>query len=386
MLTVCAVGMAAQTRFEQWMERKIFRTVDDSTTRRGIIAADSVFGIRKQAVESSWIIVPYPSYAPETSWRIGVTCGIYFKSPNPMRISYLNMTGEYSVLKQFKFMATSTAYMGRNQEFSLETQLDIRLFPDYYYGIRNTYDGLRFRYSDRRSMLDMTLQYEAKKNIKFGGHLFLRYADPKSLSGDDDLADSLRIVGSNEVGWYRHFQTGIGLTFTYDSRDNQFYATRGIYARTDFGYYLPYLSRYQYARGIIDYRQYQTLWKNHVLAWQVYSEMTLSNEAPFYEIPTLGGDERMRGFRQNMFRNPFLWCAQVEYRIPLWWRFKAVAFATVGDCYSWKDFMHSKSLKSSVGIGLRFRFNEAKSHFRFDVAKNNYEQRISFYITAIEAF
>ena len=43
-------------------------------------------------------------------------------------------------------------------------------------------------------------------------------------------------------------------------------------------------------------------------------------------------------------------------------------------------------LKVAYGAGLRYRLNDARVHLRFDVAKNNYGEKLQFYITATEAF
>jgi hypothetical protein len=43
-------------------------------------------------------------------------------------------------------------------------------------------------------------------------------------------------------------------------------------------------------------------------------------------------------------------------------------------------------LKLSYGAGLRYRLNDARVHLRLDFAKNNYGDKLQFYITATEAF
>jgi hypothetical protein len=49
------------------------------------------------------------------------------------------------------------------------------------------------------------------------------------------------------------------------------------------------------------------------------------------------------------------------------------------------DFKIDK-LKVAYGAGLRYQLNDARVHLRFDIAKNNYGEKLQFYITATEAF
>ena len=47
---------------------------------------------------------------------------------------------------------------------------------------------------------------------------------------------------------------------------------------------------------------------------------------------------------------------------------------------------HIDKLKVAYGAGLRCRLNDARVHLRVDIAKNNYGDKLQFYITATEAF
>ena len=93
----------------------------------------------------------------------------------------------------------------------------------------------------------------------------------------------------------------------------------------------------------------------------------------------------MRGFRQGMYRENLLMSLQTEYRMPIYKRLKAAVFCTTGDVVNTNNFQINK-LKVSYGAGLRYRLNDARVHLRVDLAKNNYGEKLQFYITATEAF
>ena len=93
----------------------------------------------------------------------------------------------------------------------------------------------------------------------------------------------------------------------------------------------------------------------------------------------------MRGFRQGMYRENVLLLSQVEYRLPIYKRLKAAVFCSVGDVMNSFDYRIDK-LKVAYGAGLRYRLNDARVHLRLDFARNNYDDKLQFYITATEAF
>jgi outer membrane translocation and assembly module TamA len=102
-------------------------------------------------------------------------------------------------------------------------------------------------------------------------------------------------------------------------------------------------------------------------------------------LPTVGGRDMLRGFRQGMYRQNVMLMAQTEYRLPIYKRLKAAFFCSAGDVVNSYDYKSDK-LKIAYGAGLRYRLNDARVHLRLDFARNNYGDKLQFYITATEAF
>jgi hypothetical protein len=134
----------------------------------------------------------------------------------------------------------------------------------------------------------------------------------------------------------------------------------------------------------LDYRQYVPTWLGQVFAWQVKFETALGSEVPFQMLPTVGGSDNIRGIRERKYIDNSMFEVQMEYRIPIWWRLKAVVFCSVGDVF---DIYNPSIVKPKVGYGagIRCRINDARVNLRVDFAGNNYGE-FKFYITATEAF
>ena len=78
---------------------------------------------------------------------------------------------------------------------------------------------------------------------------------------------------------------------------------------------------------------------------------------PFYFMPTLGGNDTLRGFREYRFRGPHAILAQGEYRWEIWSGFDAALFYDAGKVANRREDLDFEDLESDYGIGFRFNTN-----------------------------
>lgn len=335
-------------------------------------------------IRRSWFVVPILSYQQETSFGPGVAGGFYFKSHDLKRISSISYSAIYTFLNQFTVNVSPKIYIDKEHRCYLYSNMGFKNYPNKFYGVGNTWSGLEINYTSRNAYLNLQPQYEICKHLFVGAQVSLRYENVLYPSESAAVVDSIKqVLGA--AGWTEYFQAGIGVTASYDTRDNHFYPTKGLFAKVLAVYYPSFVSSYPMGNVTLDYRQYVTTWHGQVLAWQVYANGVFGRQIPFAMLPTLGGSDLMRGFRENKFSDMFSFVGQVEYRVPLFWRLKATAFCSAGDVLNWRQ-PHIDKLKFAYGLGLRCRLNDARVHLRVDVAMNNYECKPQFYITATEAF
>ena len=79
---------------------------------------------------------------------------------------------------------------------------------------------------------------------------------------------------------------------------------------------------------------------------------------PFYLMPTLGGNDSLRGFRNYRFRGPHAMLLQAEYRFELWSGLDAALFYDTGKVALRRSDLNFDDLESDYGFG--FRFNTAQ--------------------------
>ena len=333
----------------------------------------------------SFFLIPHIAYQQETNWSAGIAYGYYFNSKDISRISSISGSATYTLQNQFLFNITPKLYFADKKWF-VYANLNFRNYPDYYYGIGNKPTHLKIAYTSQNFNFNIQPQYQLSEKLYIGALVALK---TEKIHSDSSLSiieqEIYNQFGSD--GWTNYKQYFVGLIGNYDSRDNQFYPSKGVFIKA-ISSFSPQISFNSYALFdySIDFRKYFSLPKNQVLAFQTYtSGMFGKSGIPFQLLPTLGGRDVMRGYRQGMYRDNILITAQTEYRFPIYKRLKAALFCSAGDVMNSSDMKVDK-LKVAYGAGLRYRLNDARVHLRFDIAKNNYGEKLQFYITATEAF
>ncbi len=343
------------------------------------VTSDSIVSRR------SMFIIPHASYQQETSVAPGIAYGYYFKSKDISRISSISGSAVYTFRNQFSFNITPKIFFNFSNWY-LYSNLNIKNYPDYYFGIGNKPTQLTQTFTSQNISFLIQPQYVISNHFLLGATLSARIERILTDSTFETNKSGIFEQFGNP-GWEPYSQLNVGLVAAFDSRDNQFYPQKGIFAKSFFtGSKAGLGSNYSLLELSFDFRHYIPLFETHVLAWQVYSNGIFGGKGiPFELLPTVGGRDILRGFRQGMYRDNVLVMAQTEYRLPIYKRLKAAFFCAAGDVMNSSDYRIDK-LKVAYGAGLRYRLNDARVHLRLDFAKNNYGDKLQFYITATEAF
>lgn len=340
---------------------------------------DSTFSSKK-----SLFVIPFASYQQETKLAGGVAFGYYFKSNDISKISSISGSTTYTVLNQFIINITPKLY-SNNKKYYLYTNLNIRKYPDYYYGIGNKAGNFKTGFTSTAISFTIQPQYRINKNLYTG--VQLGYKTEQISQYPDSTTTEFIYTKYGKSGWDKYQLLSMGINCTYDTRDNAFYPEKGVFLKTILNV-MPKLipNSYQLFEANIDLRTFIPLSTGNILAIQFYNSLIAGKtEIPFQLLQSPGGADLMRGFRQGQYRDNWLTLAQAEYRLSVYKRLKAAFFVSTGDVIYMKNSEIDK-LKVSYGAGLRYRLNDARVHFRFDIAKNNYGDKWQFYITATEAF
>ena len=168
---------------------------------------------------------------------------------------------------------------------------------------------------------------------------------PSEAPGLDARADFLRSEAFLEV----------------DYREPR-YPKKGGWYRIDFSHYDDRtLNQFTFNRLDADLRQFiGVLAGRRVIAARLFvstSDTNVGQTMPFYFMPTLGGNDTLRGFRDYRFRAPHAILLQAEYHWEIWSGFDAALFYDAGKVANRRADLDFENLESDYGIGFRFNTN-----------------------------
>ena len=136
-------------------------------------------------------------------------------------------------------------------------------------------------------------------------------------------------------------------------------ARKGGWYRIDFSRFDDRTTgRYTFNRVDADLRQFVGfLSERRVLATRLFvstSDTKPDAVMPFYLMPTLGGKDTLRGFREYRFRGPHAILAQAEYRFEIWSGLDGALFYDAGKVADRRADLNFKNLERDYGFGFRF--------------------------------
>lgn len=332
----------------------------------------------------SLYVLPVASYQPETGIAAGIGVGYFPKSNDKSRISSYTGNIVYTFHQQFIVSFTPKIYFKGNRWY-LYGRLNIREYPDFYYGIGNYNPWYKTAFISRNLNVVIQPQYRIKKNLYLGVNLSYRYEKITNFPDSAKLNQIFTTFGNE--GWLPYHHLSVGLVSMYDSRNSLFYTQKGTFLKTAFSV-SPAINGNSFPtrEASVDFRTFIPVFKTATLALQLYNSAVYGEKkVPFQLLPKLGGSDIMRGFVSGVYRDNWLFALQSELRLPVYKRIKAAFFCATGDVVNLEN-PEIRKLKFGYGAGLRYRLNSANVHLRFDVAKNNYDNKFHYYITASEAF
>lgn len=141
-------------------------------------------------------------------------------------------------------------------------------------------------------------------------------------------------------------------------------ARRGGWYRVDFSRYDDRTRNlHTFNRTDVDLRQFiGFLGDRRVIALRgsvSTSDTSDGQIMPFYFMPTLGGNDTLRGFRAQRFRGPHAMLLQAEYRWEIWSGLDAALFYDAGKVADRRSDLDFSDLESDYGFGFRFNTRDA---------------------------
>jgi outer membrane protein assembly factor BamA len=349
-----------------------------------------------------WTIMPVIGAKPSSGVIVGVAgnVGFFRGDPSTTRISSGIGSVTFTTKKQAGISAHTTTF-GRDDRWLMDLDYRFQWTSQETFGLGTSTASS----SGELVGFDFYRLYQSayvrlRQNLYTGGGLhFDRHADVRP---DEELEDAWQQSAyyrySVEHGLPLDNQTSAGFSaeVTWDSRDSVINPSRGWLARASYRALIDgFLSGDSHWEKVnLDLRSYVPLTaeRRHKLAIWAYADLVVDGVAPYFDLPSTGGDSygrSGRGYAEGRFRGEKLAFVEFEYRAPLMRNelLGMVAFVnitTISNRQAGERIFDN--FAAGAGGGLRVLLNKrSKTNLAFDVGFGERGSR-GVYLVVQEAF
>ena len=333
------------------------------------------------------VMAPIVYYEPRTSFGFGVGARLLFKPKNAgpeVRTSNIPIGISYTLNNQVFFTSGYTIFFPE-EKWLFRGNLNYIDFPQGFYGVGNfTTEEDRLEITYQRLLVEPLLLRRIKPGIFLGAGLrYDIFYGTELLEATEDLPEGFDLQG--ELG-----STAVGgeLAFSYDKRDNVINATQGLLIEFTQGFYGEFLGgTHDFRLSKFDLRSYRRLSPKQVVGGQLFTRYA-GGDSPVQELSGLGGQELLRGYPEDRFRDRLAVFAQGEWR---WQALQSIGIVGFGGLGRVAPDLRKLSLDGmyySLGAGLRVAIIPAENiNLRVDVARGfGPVDDFGFYLGLGEAF
>lgn len=332
---------------------------------------------------TSFVALPYAFYTPETKFAFGGGSIYSFRpadSGPSDRPSNVRIALTYTQLNQMILALMPEIYL-MEERYYFNGFYGYYKYPNRFWGVgSDTPDGAEEDYEQNDFESSTNVQKRITSGLYIGLQYQYQYMSPEKLSTRGVLRDGA-IPGSKAGS-----ASGLGIIINHDTRNHVYQPSGGFYNQFSAVFFGGTVgSDYTFTLLSIDLRKYFSIFGSHVLAFQTYDTF-ITGDPPFQMLSLLGGSYCMRGYYRGRYRDKDMITFQSEYRLPVFWRFGAVAFAGFGDVANGIEKFQLGQFKYSLGFGFRFTFDShERINARLDVGFGKGDNA-GVYAMVLEAF
>ena len=298
-------------------------------------------------------IIGGPHYSTDTKLGLGlVAAGLYKTDRNDTILPPSNMSlfGDVSTVG-FYMLGVRGLHIFPHDRYRLDYTLYFYSFPCKYWGIgyaNGNNDANETEMNRWQAQAKASFMFRVAPSTYIGPMLTFDFIEGKNIKNPELLEDMDRITRN----------TGVGLTFVYDSRDVTTNPKRGFYVNLS-QCFRPKFKGNDYAFSTTDLRfnAYRRVWKGGIIATDLRSQLNFGNPS-WGMMALLGNSYSMRGYYEGRYRDKHKIEAQVELRQHVWKRNSVVAWVGAGTVFNKFSAMRMGHVLPNFGIGYRWEFKK----------------------------
>lgn len=319
-----------------------------------------------------------PSYTAATSIGIGVTASALYSwdgTDSTLSKSNASLFGNASVTGMLAVGLKGDNFLP-HKKYRLSYVLSFYSFPGTYWGIgynNGDDDNRKTDYDKIKLQFKPTFLFRITDTVYLGPVADLEWTN--SFGFDDDTL----LEGEDKSV----FNFGLGVNFTYDSRDFVLNAYRGNYFRLEQMFYPSgFGNDLAFSYTDVTYSTYHQVWKGGVIAMELHG-MFNYGDVPWVMLAQVGVQGRMRGYYEGRYRDRNILEGQVELRQHIYGRHGMAVFAGLANVFPDFNEIRFDEILPNVGVGYRWEFKE-RVNVRLDLGFTNDSPNFVFNVN--EAF
>ena len=347
-----------------------------------------------------------PGYSPDYGFTIGISTLMTFKTvkaDTALTRSVIPIHFSMSFGKPIGFTVLSRPYIYfKDDKIRLQGYYEYKHTNENYYGI-----GYEQNHSIERNKsvtgynadlvkINPLLLFKVGKKASYLGPVVDFYFESIKNPGTFVQNDPLYIQQGGTAEGMKDINVGLGLAYSYDTRDIAANAYKGMLFEARALYYSKYFGgEYDFGSITIDYRQYYQVSKHRrrALAWNILAKTKIGNP-PFSQHADVGGPFNLRGYYIGNYRDNTAITAEVEWR-QMWdiepnTRLKRLLHrlgytAWVACGFMGENIVKYNAVLPNAGLGFRFEVQK-RMNFRVDAGYSFVDKHVLFYFNMTEAF
>lgn len=298
-------------------------------------------------------IIGGPHYSTDTKLGLGlVAAGLYRTDRNDTILPPSNMSlfGDVSTVG-FYMLGVRGLHIFPHDKYRLDYTLYFYSFPCKYWGIgyaNGNNDANETEMNRWQAQAKASFMFRVAPSTYIGPMLTFDFIEGKDIKNPELLEGMDRITRN----------TGVGLTFVYDSRDVTTNPKRGFYVNLSQCFRPKFMGNdYAFSTTDLRFNAYRRVWKGGIIATDLRSQLNFGNPS-WGMMALLGNSYSMRGYYEGRYRDKHKIEAQVELRQHVWKRNSVVAWVGAGTVFNKFSAMRMGHVLPNFGIGYRWEFKK----------------------------
>lgn len=298
-------------------------------------------------------IIGGPHYSTDTKLGLGlVAAGLYRTDRNDTILPPSNMSlfGDVSTVG-FYMLGVRGLHIFPHDRYRLDYTLYFYSFPCKYWGIgyaNGNNDANETEMNRWQAQAKASFIFRVAPSTYIGPMLTFDFIEGKDIKNPELLEGMDRITRN----------TGVGLTFVYDSRDVTTNPKRGFYVNLSQCFRPKFMGNdYAFSTTDLRFNAYRRVWKGGIIATDLRSQLNFGNPS-WGMMALLGNSYSMRGYYEGRYRDKHKIEAQVELRQHVWKRNSVVAWVGAGTVFNKFSSMRMGHVLPNFGIGYRWEFKK----------------------------